>query len=204
MKQQQIWDALAESWNRHRQKPVKEAVYFSQSWKPGNILDIGCGNCRNLLPFAQNKFKCYGIDFSKSMIEEAKKYIKKHSVKVILKKASIEKLPFKDKTFDYMVSFAAFHHLETKEKRKKALQEMKRVLKENGLIVISVWNKLQPKFIFSRQDVFMPWKIKGKTYYRYYHLFTHRELEKLLKEENFKIIKSNTFGNNLTFLLTKK
>ena len=32
----------------------------------------------------------------------------------------------------------------------------------------------------------------------------HNEKPQLLKEENFKIIKSNTFGNNLTFLLTKK
>jgi hypothetical protein len=36
----------------------------------------------------------------------------------------------------------------------------------------------------------VPWRTKGKTLHRYYYLFSYRELEKLVKEAGFEVLKS--------------
>ena len=64
-----IWNSLSEQWNKVRSKPFPETIiYLSKIWKKGKILDIGCGNGRNLIPFAEKDFDCQGVYFSIEMI----------------------------------------------------------------------------------------------------------------------------------------
>ncbi len=196
MNQQQVWNKIAESWSNFRQRPSKIAEELSKKWKPGKILDIGCGNCRNLFPFYKNNFTCYGIDFSEEMIKQAKKFIKKNKIKINLKIADAESLPFKNNFFDYCLSLAVLHHVKNKE---KAVKELYRVLKLNGKAVFCVWNKLQLKFLFKKKESYIKW---GK-YPRYYYFFSYFELKNLLKKSGFKILKSNFFGKNICFILQK-
>src|SRR3989344_8576203 len=88
--QNKVWNNIAEKWSNFRQKPEKTAVELSKLWKPGKILDVGCGNCRNLFPFS--KFDCYGVDFSENMIKEAKKFVSKKNMKVNLQVGDVPKL----------------------------------------------------------------------------------------------------------------
>lgn len=194
MNQKKVWNNIAEKWSNFRQKPEKKAVELSKIWKPGKILDVGCGNCRNLIPF--KKFDCYGIDFSENMIKEAKKYISKKNIKVSLKKADISKLPFKDKSFDYVISFASLHHLKNPE---DGIKEIYRVLKFGGKAYISEWNKMQLRFLFKRKETY----VKFGDEKRYYHFISFLEMRKLLKKYNFKILDSKLFGKNLEFLVEK-
>ncbi len=205
MSQIKIWDSIAEGWNNFRQKPFPPIINkVALEWKPGKILDIGCGNCRNLIPFAKNSFSCYGLDFSEKMLEFAKKLCDKNKVKVNLKLGRAEKLPFKKESFDYCISIASFHHIETKEQRKKALDEMYRVLKPEGKALVFVWNKLQLRFLFKPVDSYVSWRRKGKNYLRYYHLFTYWKLKKLLRKHKFKILYSDgIIGRELTFIVQK-
>lgn len=202
--QKVVWDAIAKQWFHFRQMPFKDVekwLSFLVSMKRGKILEVGCGNCRNLLPFARKEFDCYGIDFSKKMLEHAKLFCDKHNIKVKLRLSDATKLPFKNNTFDYVLVIAVLHHL-NRQQQKKALQEIKRVLKPNGLALISVWNKHK---VFKPKQVYVPWHVAGKTYYRYYYLFNFFELRRLLKKKGFRIIKSNKFFDfdqkNLVFLV---
>lgn len=203
--QKEVWDAIAKSWHSFRQRPqpqIFEALKrFSEIWKPGKILEIGCGNCRNLLPFEYNDFDCYGIDFSEEMLECAMEYGKKHKLKIRLKQAHATALPFETNSFDYILCIAVLHTLKADE-RTKALREIKRVLKRNGRAVITVWNKLQRRFLFKKRDIFVPWHIGTAVHQRYYYLFTPGELRKLLKREGFRIVEHNTFGENLIFVVS--
>ena len=201
--QQKIWENISESWHSFRQRPnptiglvVKN---LASKWKPGRILDIGCGNCRNLLPFAFNEFDCYGVDFSSSMLEAAKQFTAKHKMKVKLQQASATKLPFGTNYFEYALCLSMLHHLNAEE-RLKALKEIKRVVKRNGKVVFSVWNKLQLRFFFKQKDLLVPWHVSGVKHDRFYHLFTYWEFKKLLKNAGFKILEKNMFGKNLTFV----
>jgi len=77
-------------------------------------------------------------------------------------------LPFSDSSFDWAISVATYHHIRYKEEREEALDELRRVLRPGGEAFITVWNRWQPKFWFSRKEVAVPWRTKGKTLYRYY------------------------------------
>jgi len=199
MKQEEVWNSIAESWNNLRTWPKKKIIFdLANNWKPGKILDIGCGNGRYSIPFAKKGFDCYGIDFSKSMIKNAKESFKKNNLKAIFKQEELTNIPFKNNYFDYIICLASFHHL-NKKKQSTSLKEMKRVLKPNGKLFIAVWNKWQPRFIFKSKEQMIPWRIKDKTYQRYYYLFNIFEFKKLLRKHTFKIKKSY-FDRNISVL----
>jgi len=205
MEQKKVWDAIAEQWYHFRQKPfrdiAKELEKLSEKEK-GKILEIGCGNCRNLLVFAKKGFECYGLDFSEKMLEFAKLFCEKHKIKVRLKLGVAEKLPYQNNFFDYCLSISLLHHLETKEKRRKAVEEMFRVLKPNGLAFVSVWN-LFPLSLFVKNKM-VKWQKEGKVFYRYYYLFLPFELKNLLRKAGFKVLRSSKlFGKNIWFLAKK-
>ena len=205
MNQEKIWDAIAEQWHHFRQGKVETVYGFLGKYcdKKGKILEIGCGNARNLIPFAKLNFECYGVDFSKKMLENADKYARKNNVNIRLLKSDMTSLSFEDDYFDYVLYVSSLHHLDNEEKRLKALKEAYRVLKKNGLMLLSVWNKLQFRFIFRSKDLDISWRFKDKKYDRYYHLFDYFELRKLVKIANFSILEYNIFGGNLVFVLKK-
>ena len=204
--QEQVWNIIAEQWSNFRQRPSRDIdlklKYLAEKWKPGRILDIGCGNCRNLLPFCFRYFKCYGIDFSENMLEQAEKYCEKHKMRVALKKSDASDLSFPNNSFDYVLCLSMLHNME-KGKREKTIKEIKRILKNNGEALISVWNKMQGRFLLKKKELKIPWRIKGKTYERYYYLFTPIELKNLFRKYGFKILKCNFFGRNINLLVKK-
>jgi ubiquinone/menaquinone biosynthesis C-methylase UbiE len=110
---------------------------------------------------------------------------------VNLSLADVGYLPYGDETFDWAISVATYHHIRGKENRQAALNELRRVLKPGGEAFITVWNRRQPRFWFSSKEVEVPWRTKGKTLHRYYYLFSYRELEKLVKEAGFEVVKSS-------------
>ncbi len=201
--QDQVWNKLAGQWNNFRNQPIPIVDYFIKKFakEKGKIIDLGCGNCRNLIPFKD--FELYGIDFSKEMLDKAKKISKKYNLNIKLKEANLTKTPFKNNYFDYALMLASLHHLETKNKRDTAIEELYRILKENGLALITVWDKWQFKFLFKKKNSFIPWKVKDKTYYRYYYLFNYFELKKLLKKFNFTILESKRYHGNIMFIIKK-
>ena len=65
---------------------------------------------------------------------------------------------------------------------------MFRVTKYGGIIFIYVWALDQPlnsKRKFNNQDSLVPFKIKDKTFYRYYHLYKNEELEREISNCNY-------------------
>jgi ubiquinone/menaquinone biosynthesis C-methylase UbiE len=207
MNQQETWNAIAEQWFHFRQKPFHELRGIlenaANSWKPGKILDIGTGNARNLLAFANNGFECHGMDFSGEMIKYAKKFSEKKSFKANLIKAWAEKLPYKNNFFDYCLNISVIHHLKKKEQI-ESLKEMNRVMKPGAKAIITAWNKWQSKFIFKNKETEIPWNVGGKILPRYYYLFNYFELKSLLKSAGFKIIHSEGMFKRLLIFVVEK
>ena len=201
--QEKIWDNLAESWNNFRNKPELIIEYFKDKYtnNAGRIVDLGCGNARNLISF--NNFICYGVDFSENILKMAKLTSEKYDLDLKLTKSNLEKLSFKDNFFDYALMLASLHHLETKEKRFDALKELYRILKKDGIALVTVWNKWQLKFLFRKKNTLIPWKQKDKIHYRYYYLFGYFELKNLLKKLNFKILEDKVSKGNIIFIIKK-
>ncbi len=96
-------------------------------------IGIGTGNLAKRIIEGENQVKEYiGIDQSLNMLKEAKK----KCPKVQLRKGDFLNLPLEAKSCDVIVSSYAFHHCDSQEK-KLAIQEMNRVLKSEGIVVIT-------------------------------------------------------------------
>ena len=118
-----------------RQQAVIELLNPNKGEK---ILDVGCGNARDILIFRKKDAICVGIDFSEGMIREGKKDIYGVGLENIeLLIGSGTRLPFKSEIFDKVGCSEVIEHLPNYE---KAIAEMKRVLKTGGTLVITTPN----------------------------------------------------------------
>ena len=100
------------------------------------ILDLGSGSGMDSF-FASLKTgkngKVIGIDMTEEQLKKAKN-LSKNFKNIEFKKAFIEKLPFKDETFDVVISNGVINLCPNKT---LAFKEIGRVLKKNGRLAIS-------------------------------------------------------------------
>lgn len=183
MKQETVWDTIAEKWHEYRNEPSDYVKNFLKD-KEGRILDLCCGSGRN---FSQIKGQIYGVDFSAKMLEIAEKNANKLKPPCILIKSQTSKLPFEDNFFDCAIFIAGLHCIKGKKKRECSLKELFRVLKKGKQAIISVWSSNQKRVKGKKGDIFVPWTVEGKKYKRYYYLYEKDELEKELKKAGFHI-----------------
>jgi len=185
-----VFDQIAPGWYnfRHWSIFLRELEALAQRWQRGKLLNLGCAHGPDFLPFVRG-FKLYGVDFSPEMLQFARKYSQKFNFAVNLTLADVRRLPFTDETFDWAISVATYHHIR-KDGQPAALNELRRVLKPGGEAFITVWNRWQPRFWFKGKEPMVPWQTRGKTLHRYYYLFSYSELERLVKQAGFTVLKS--------------
>src|SRR3989337_2089063 len=96
------------------------------------LLDVGCNEGNFCEPFLRRKWECYGLDVRGDLVDKAKK----KGIKAVSYDVR-EKIPAKDNFFD-----AVFigELLDMVEDTDFVLNEIKRVLKRNGIAVITVPN----------------------------------------------------------------
>jgi len=97
------------------------------------ILEISFGNGYLMSQYASSKYEIYGIDYNKKMVEVARKRIANKGFDINLIKGNVEKLPFPDDSFDTIINTMAFTGYPD---GRKAIGEMKRVLKPGGRILL--------------------------------------------------------------------
>jgi tRNA (uracil-5-)-methyltransferase TRM9 len=183
-----IFNEIAPSWYNFRHRTIfqYELEDQAQRWGNGRLLNIGCGHGPDFIPF-KNNFELHGIDISTAMLELAQKYAAKFKFSVTLVEADACELPYADNFFNWAIAIASLHHIKDDEGRLQAFKEIYRVLKPGGEAFITVWNKWQPKFWFKSKNAMVPWHSGEKILYRYYYLFSYRELEKTARQAGFKI-----------------
>lgn len=122
---------LGEYYSEARQKFPTEIIDWFWSFVKDNnpqILDLGCGTGISTRQIAENGAKIIGCDRDALMLNEAKKV--PGDIQYIL--ASAENLPFGDGKFHAVTAFSAFHWFANK----KAIAEIRRVLKSNGIFCV--------------------------------------------------------------------
>ncbi len=209
-----VFNQIAPGWYNFRHWSIfrSELEALAHRWQKGSLVNIGCAHGPDFLPFRQS-FALYGVDFSTQMLRFARKYSQKFDFAVNLLVADVSYFPFADGVFDWAIAVATYHHIKGKRERQATLNELRRVLKPGGEALITVWNRWQPRFWFSGKEVAVPWRTKGKTLYRYYYLFSYPELERLVKQAGFQVLKSFTesshrfplkfFSRNICLLVRK-
>lgn len=118
------------------------------SKKTDKILDLACGYGRLTLPLAKAGYQIIGIDLAQNLINEAKLQAKKQGLKVRFDVGSMTELPYESSSFDKIFClWYSFDHLLTKNDQSKAINEMYRILKPNGLAFLEVSNAERKKYI---------------------------------------------------------
>ena len=139
----------------------------------GKLLDVGIGYglLEKLLIQKAPKLEIFGIDISTEAIKKMSKEIRG---KFII--ASVCKIPFTNNFFNFVIALDLLEHFRETELL-KVLYEIKRVLKKNGIFIISVpLNESE----------------KDKSENRHLTSFTESEIVALLKKYGFDIKKTAT------------
>lgn len=111
---------------------------FKQLVKGKVVLDAACGEGYGSNILSSVAEKVVGLDIDDYTVERANNMYGNEKLKY--QQGSIEKLPFEDKMFDVIISFETIEHV-GEEIQGKFLKEIKRVLKKDGILIISTPNK---------------------------------------------------------------
>jgi len=124
----EIW---IEHWHRY---------HFAARWAAGKrVLDVACGEGYGSAFLGRSAAYVAGVDVSLQAIAHAERmYAKPGTVEFV--QASCTRLPFPDASFDVAVSFETLEHIEGQD---AFLDELARVLKPGGVLVLSCPNKLE-------------------------------------------------------------
>ncbi|MDJ0555881.1 MAG: bifunctional 2-polyprenyl-6-hydroxyphenol methylase/3-demethylubiquinol 3-O-methyltransferase UbiG [Microcoleaceae cyanobacterium MO_207.B10] len=96
------------------------------------IIEIGCGGGIFCEYIARQGYNILGVDISSGSISVAQEHALKNNLTVNYQTASVYELPFADESFDVVMSSDFLEHIEDLE---RAIYEMSRILKQNGLFI---------------------------------------------------------------------
>ncbi len=216
-----IYDILALDYHRKRFYPWKDfELYFNKQIQKGVSfnginLDLGCANGRNFKIFLQSEIKLIGIDnsieflkISRNRLKTGNNYTMKEKRSIELIQSDINSIPIRPEAVNNIFSIAAIHHIKNIHNRYHVLNQIYAILKDNGLLFLTLWRKYQKKYRFyfvrdwfkrlfssnyrikqnnldlaEHGDKFVPWTISKEnlTYNRFYHFYSRKELKKLLR-----------------------
>ncbi|GAA4923010.1 ubiquinone/menaquinone biosynthesis C-methylase UbiE [Stackebrandtia albiflava] len=138
------YDTIAEAYSAENESSLLNAYYNRPAIRDllgdvtgRHVLDAGCGSGPILLDLVAGGATVVGIDGSQGMIDIARRRL---GPATDLRVADLaDPLPFDDAVFDDVVCSLALHYLEDWQ---PPLQEMRRVLKPGGRLVLSVEHPL--------------------------------------------------------------
>ncbi|XP_045520636.1 uncharacterized protein LOC123711843 [Pieris brassicae] len=123
---------------------------FLKELEPGALVcDVGCGNGKylsvNPSVFAVGGDRCTRLSTQAHQ---------PNNEVVVCDNLS---LPFRDESFDAVLSIAVVHHFATVERRAMALRELARITRIGGRLLLTVWAMEHEGRNFHSQDVLIPW-----------------------------------------------
>ena len=185
----------------------KEKKYLQKIiTKDASVLEVGCGNGRSIFDILPKTKNVTGIDHDKKAVADTKNNFSRYpSIKIL--KADAAQLPFDNEEFDFVICMVTFANFA--DKKFKALEEMRRVLKDSGKIIISVFseNALEERMRVYKTSGVKIKEVKNGTVIFDESLgdsiseqFTKEQLENIFSRSNLKI--ENITKVNIAYLCT--
>ena len=156
----EFYERIAEHFSQTRHTPWPRVVDFVMQCTHGDaVLDVGCGNGRHLLPAANVGAALFGCDIIARFVEIS------HERKLLAVQCDGLHLPYRSSVFDRVLCVAVIHHLASEERRFRLLEELFRVTRLKGFVLVTAWAFEQTpdsKRHFDAQDVTVPWKLPAQ------------------------------------------
>ena len=129
------------------------------------VLDAACGEGYGTNILSMNAASVSGIDISEEAIARARrKYQNKSNISFL--SGSVNELPFPDQSMDVVVSFETIEHI-TEELQCEFLDEITRVLKKDGVLVMSTPNKRIYSDLYNYHNEFHVKEFYGNEFYAF-------------------------------------
>ena len=192
----QTYGEIASEFDQTRKAPWQEFQHFLKYLgKNDKVLDLGCSNGR-LYDFLKDKKVDYlGVDNNSVLLEKARENFPEAKFQL----GDMVDLELSDKSFDVIFCIATFHHIPGRKLRRHAVSEMHRMLKRNGILILTVWNLFQWKYFsallrsifsfilhiglkYAWNDLWVKWG--SHPVKRYYHAFLPEEFRRYFKNKN--------------------
>jgi len=143
------------------EKPIE--VAFFRSWRKdllrmvnGRVLEVGIGTGKNI-PYYPEGASVLAVDISQKMMERAKKKATRATTKPTLALMDAENLALKDHSFDTIV--ATFVYCSVPD-AVKGFQELKRVCKKDGMILLLEHVRSKQPLLGKLMDVLNPLTVR--------------------------------------------
>ena len=189
-----------EYWKKHINEKLEDDIWIKDYKKyfsgKGICLDLGCGIGQYSKELMSYGYQVVSVDISDTALEKVKEF-NSNIIKIDMQ----EKLPFLDNTFSLVFANLSIHYFSDKDTR-KLMDEIKRVLRQDGLFIGSVngiqgYEKIKDTAIEIEKHY---WFNKNK----YIRLFDEEDLTKYLNI--FKILKieekeTTRFGHKKNYIV---
>ena len=150
-------DVLKDLPSSYKERFKEEKEYLKKKIeKNSNVLEIWCWDWRSISDIIHITQNITWIDHDQYAVDQANKKFKDYkNIKII--KADAESLPFEDKEFDNIICMTSFANFW--EKKDIIIQEAKRVLKNDGKVIISVFSE---EALWERLEIYKKFESENK------------------------------------------
>ncbi len=187
------------SWfHRFRQCAVRELV--TESYKRGDIIvDVGCGNC----VWNTDKLPVVGVDVAQNLVEYAVKQGRVSSPVI----CDITRIALRSESADIVIAAEILEHISDHD---EALAELKRILKKDGKLVLTVpydtfFSAWKP--LFWLHCLWQGW-VFGDDYFKqrcgHVNHYSPKKIRELLEKHDFFVLKQFTNFRFTIFSLAQK
>ncbi|RXJ90878.1 SAM-dependent methyltransferase [Arcobacter sp. CECT 8983] len=151
------------------------------------ILELGCGNASMTKMIAQNGFDRQIIACEVDKIQHEKN-LKENIDNIEFILAGAQDIPLEDNSIDFVFMFKSFHHV-PKNMMTKALSEIKRVLKPNGIAYIS-----EPLFQGNQNELIRLFHNEKQE-----RIDAFEAIKEAVEKEEFKLFQEIFFQSEVTY-----
>ncbi|TFE27237.1 class I SAM-dependent methyltransferase [Cohnella luojiensis] len=140
-----------DEWGRLEREPVEFLVnsHFIRSLLPahGRILDIGAGPGKYSIALAQRGYEVTLADLTPSLVDQAKLRAREAGVESRFDGFHVADARdlgrFENEQFDACLMLGPMYHLQTEADRSKAINELRRVTKKDGLVFVAFMSRIR-------------------------------------------------------------
>jgi ubiquinone/menaquinone biosynthesis C-methylase UbiE len=166
----------------------------------GSILDVGCGTGAHLEMYQRYGGNLYGMDTSPTMLKVARERLGEKADLIL---ADAENMPYETASFDLILCMLVLHEMDD-EVRTGVLNEMKRVLKEDGRVLLIDYHRGKPRTFkgwYYKMVILFAEIAAGRRHFRNYrHYLSIGGLPALIDRGQFETEKSKITGEDLLSL----